>query len=205
MRALKAAMWSYMHVDVCAPELTHPALAPCMAQLALFYAAHAAHPAVTGRMKSAWEAVAAHWAWYGRVEVEELRGNTNNLAERCFGLLKYTDLARKAQSSIQQLVDTLLTKTVPRNMQNRALMLAGRTVSDQQRAEQRIAKAVEGLVATGAVKDVKELGRATVQCGSSNVHVCIGDLSCTCSYSGEEGRVQGQGGLGHPGWPHSFV
>lgn len=140
-------------------------------------------------MKSAWWPVAAHWAWYGRVEVLELRANTNNLVERCFGLVKYTDLGRKAQSTIQQLVDTLLTKTVARNMQNRALMLAGRTVSDQQRAEQRTAKVVGELVANGAVKDVKELGRATVQCGSGTVQVCIGDLSCACSYSGEEGKV----------------
>jgi hypothetical protein len=161
-------------------------------QLDLFYAAHAGYPAVCGRMKSAWEPLAAKWAWFGRVELLDLRANTNNPVERCFGLVKYTDLDQKTQSTIQQLVHTLLTRTVARNMQNRALMLAGRTTSDQQRVEQRAQRLVDQLVDGGAVQVAQapnQLGCATVKCQTGSVTVCIGDLSCTCRYSGERERA----------------
>lgn len=142
-------------------------------------------------MKSAWESLAERWAWFGRVELLDLRSNTNNPVERCFGLVKYTDLARKTQSTIQQLVETLLSKTVARNMYNRGLMLAGRSTSEQQRAEQRAERRVEALVAGGKVQAASPEGSTTVRCDSGNKQVCVGDLSCSCSYSGE--RVVGMG------------
>ena len=174
--------------------LPHPHL-----QLELLYSAHAAYPAVRGRMKSAWEPLAERWAWYGRVELLDLRANTNNPVERCFGLVKYTDLGRKTQSTIQELVDTLLSKTVARNMHNRGLMLAGRTTSEQQRAEQRAEQWVEQLVAGGAVHAASPEGSTTVRCESGSKKVCVGDLSCSCSYSGERVGRRGLGSRRHAG------
>lgn len=118
-------------------------------------------------------------AWYARVDLLDLRCNTNNPVERCFGLIKYTDLARKTQSTIQQLVETLLSKTVARNMYNRGLMLAGRSTSEQQRAEQRAERQVETLVAGGKVQAASPEGSTTVRCDSGNKRVCVGDLSCS--------------------------
>lgn len=207
LAAMRANMCSTSHCALWAPSchtrlphscsqcLPFPLPHPCL-QLELFYAAYAACPAVCGRMKSAWESLAERWAWYARVELLDLRSNTNNPVERCFGLVKYTDLGRKTQSTIQQLVETLLSKTVARNMYNRGLMLAGRSTSEQQRAEQRAERQVEALVAGGKVQAASPEGSTTVRCDSGNKRVCVGDLSCSCSYSGE--RVGGMGTRNRP-------
>lgn len=147
-------------------------------------------------MKSAWAALAGRWAWFGRVELLDLRANTNNPIERCFGLVKYTDLDRKTQSTIHALVDTLLTKTVARNMYNRGMMLAGRSISEQQRAEQKAQLQMEALVAGGKVQAASPEGCTTVLCDKGNKQVCVGDLSCSCAYSGEW-----VGGMGMPSGP----
>ena len=140
-------------------------------------------------MRANWVDLAEHWAWWGRLEVLRLHSNTNNLVERCFGLVKYTDLNRKTQSTIHELLQLLLTKTVPRYMHTRSLMLAGRCTSGQQQHEQRAARAVEEMVAAGAVHAAEEggaPGATYVRTHQGNVRVCIGDLSCSCTYSGKD-------------------
>jgi hypothetical protein len=117
----------------------------------------------------------------------DLQGNTNNLAERGNGTLKYIDLNRVTQSTIQQLVDVLLKKTVPRYMLMRAHTLAGRLTSDQRRQVQREAKVVDEMSAAGAVEAAAmgPPGSAMVQCRDGTaILVCLGDLSCGCNYSG---------------------
>jgi hypothetical protein len=169
-----------------------PICVPNCLQLNEFYTAHAHFPKVVACMKAGWEGCAHKWAWWGRLDILDLQANTNNPVERCFGLVKYTDLNRKTQSTINELVDTLLTKTVSRNMHNRALMLAGRATSGQQRQELRAKRAVEDMVVRGAVLQVAEdapagrpPGFTWVQGLSTNVAVCTGDLSCSCAYSGK--------------------
>ncbi len=172
-------------------------------QLAAFYVANQAYPKVVAQMKANWAPVAEKWAWWGRLDILDLQSNTNNLVERNFGLIKYTDLGGKTQSTIHELIITLLTKTVARNIQNRALMLAGRTQSDQQRQEQRTQRIVDELVAGGAVQPPQEgsaPGLAWVQCSDSARMVCLGDLSCSCSYSGKHRRrARVWGGVGRGG------
>ena len=148
------------------------------------------HLPVAQRMHSNWVPCAEKWAWWGRLDVLDLQCNTNNLGERNFGLIKYTDLERRAQLTLHELLLALLTKTVPRNIQNRAHMLAGRVTSDQQQREQRAALWVQKLVERGAVvpaADSSTPGLTLVQQGEDAppVHSCVGDLSCSCGYSGE--------------------
>lgn len=140
-------------------------------------------------MKASWERLADKWAWWGRLDILDLWANTNNPVERHFGLLKYTDLNRVTQSPINELVDCLLRRTVPRYMHNRGMMLTGRTVSDQQRQVQRAEQVVQNLVETGAVAAAAAggpPGLTRVNCrDGGSVKVCVGDLSCECSYSGK--------------------
>ncbi|EFN53067.1 hypothetical protein CHLNCDRAFT_137356 [Chlorella variabilis] len=126
--------------------------APFKQELAFFILSNSQqHLPVAQRMHSSWVPCAEKWAWWGRLDVLDLQCNTNNLGERNFGLIKYTDLERRAQLTLHELLLALLTKTVPRNIQNRAHMLAGRVTSDQQQREQRAALWVQKLVERGAV------------------------------------------------------
>lgn len=113
-------------------------------------------------------------------------------AHRCFGLIKYTDLQRNAQLSVYQLLSSLHTITLPRYQQNRAHQLVGRTKSDQRRQEERVQRIVEEIVARGGVVLVPggAPGLAWVydEAGELSATVCLGDLSCSCGYSGEEGE-----------------
>ena len=146
-----------------------------------------AYPRVVEYMRKRWESVAQHWAWWGRLDILELHSNTNNLAERGFGTLKYVDLARVTQSTIQQLVDVLLKKTVPRYMLMRAHTLSGRLTSDQRRQVQREELIVEAMSSDGAVQAAVTgpPGSTMVQCrDATTILVCLGDLSCGCNYSG---------------------
>jgi hypothetical protein len=160
---------------------------PCL-QLKEFYANHTAYPKVVAHMKKNWAGVAEKWAWFGRVDILDMEANTNNLVERFFGLLKYQFLDRHTQCTMQQLVDVLLRKVVPAFMQMRAQHQAGRVTSNQQKQVQRLLHWVEQLVSSGAVAapaagDV--MGLTSVEQGDSSVLVCLGDLSCGCSYTGE--------------------
>ena len=139
-------------------------------------------------MKANWAPEAEHWAWWGREDVLQLHANTNNLVERCFGLIKYTDLGRNTQSTIHELLLLLLNKTIPRYMHTRALALAGRCTSGQQQQEQRAERLVAELVASGAVAAAEEgsaPGATCVRSQQGSVRTCTGDLSCSCSYSGK--------------------
>lgn len=113
--------------------------------------------------------------------------------ERLFGLVKYTDLDRNTQSTLQKLVWVLLEETHLRYVTNRGLMLAGRTTSEQQRSAAEEEAEVEALVASGKVRPaVVGIPDLTYNVGSNTV--CVGDLSCTCPYSGEgAGRRVGRG------------
>ena len=174
----------------------HP-LATCMRhcpappQLACFILSNSQqHPPVAQRMQNSWVPCAEKWAWCGRLDVLDLQCNTSNLGERNFGLIKYTDLERRAQLTLHELLLQLLTKTVPRNIQNRAHMLAGRVTSDQQQREQRAALWVQKLVERGAVvpaadSSTPELTLMQQGEDAPPVHSCVGDLSCSCGYSGE--------------------
>ncbi|EFN58954.1 hypothetical protein CHLNCDRAFT_50501 [Chlorella variabilis] len=120
--------------------------APFKQELAFFILSNSQqHLPVAQRMHSSWVPCAEKWAWWGRLDVLDLQCNTNNLGERNFGLIKYTDLERRAQLTLHELLLALLTKTVPRNIQNRAHMLAGRVTSNQQQREQRAALWVQKL------------------------------------------------------------
>lgn len=152
-------------------------------QLKQWYAANQAYPRVVARMTAAWEGCASHWAWWGRLDILDLHANTNNLAERCFGMIKYSDLNRDTQSTVHRLVCVLVEKTVPRYMHMRGLMLAGRLKSDQQRAEERATSWASELVSTGKVAPA---ARGPPGLTFVKGHkVCVGDLSCDCEYAGE--------------------
>jgi hypothetical protein len=118
-----------------------------------------------------------------------MESNTNNLAERVFGNVKYIDLSRNARSSVIQLMDVLLIKTNSRHMQQRALQLVGRASSDQVQQGLRIQRIVDHLVNSGAVakEEGSSCGRASVTSDSGSAMVVLGDMTCTCSYSGEAG------------------
>ena len=136
-------------------------------------------------MRKNWAVLAGHWAWFGRVSILDLEANTNNLVERFFGLLKYVFLVRNTQCTAQELVDVLLCKVVPSFMQMRSQHQAGRVTSGQQ---QRVQRWVEELVSSGAVAAVAAggiPGLTSVPRHGGTVMVCLGDLSCGCSYSGE--------------------
>lgn len=161
-----------------------------LVQLQAFYENHAAFTHVTSNMKQNWEELGRHWAWWGRVSILDLAANTNNPMERGFGMLKYTHLNRNTQCTIQQLVDVIIGVWVPCSMKQREQQLAGRTCSAQRKQAERREDIVAGMVASGAVEpapalgipglcDVKKLG------GRGSVHACLGDLSCTCHFSGE--------------------
>ena len=164
-------------------------------------------------MRKDWAPCAADWARWGEgrqdSEVKGMGSDTTNPIERSWGLIKYGDLQRKAQNTVHQLLDALLTVTVPRCMQQRALQLVGRASSDQLQREQRIEVWVQRLVGEGAVAAVvagSDLGQATVE-GESSTVVYLGDLSCSCAYSGGwvGGRVGGcmqrsEGGGWGVGW-----
>jgi len=158
-------------------------------QLAAFYVGFKKYIKVVERLKRSWEGCAKHWAWWGRLDVLHMGFNTNNLCERFFGMLKYTDLGGKAQLPVPELMLKLVTVVTPRYIQNRGHMLAGRVTSDQQKQAQRQAVWVEKLVASGSVEAVEGSipGLTRVQRGEDEpaVIVCLGDLSCSCNYSSE--------------------
>ena len=157
-------------------------------QLKEFYANHCQYPKVVAHMRKNWAALAGHWAWFGRVSILDLEANTNNLVERFFGLLKYVFLVRNTQCTAQELVDVLLCKVVPSFMQMRSQHQAGRVTSGQQQQVQRVQRWVEELVSSGAVAAVAAggiPGLTSVPRHGGTVMVCLGDLSCGCSYSGE--------------------
>jgi hypothetical protein len=77
---------------------------------------------------------------------------------------------------------------VPAFMQMRAQQLVGRVTSGQQQRVHRLERWVEQLVSSGAVaapKDVDCIGLTSVADGDGSWLVCLGDLSCGCSYTGE--------------------
>lgn len=172
--------------------------APALLQLKSFYAQYRRWPRVVEHMKKDWAPCGEEWAAWGEgrqdPDVAAMECETNNLCERAFGLVKYGDLGRKAQSSIPELVFVLLTRTVPRYMQQRAQQLVGRASSDQVQRSLRVQRVVQHLVSSGAVQpypgeEEGGKGLASVQCGTGSVLVCIGDMSCTCSYGGERGEA----------------
>ena len=175
-----------------APDGAANCATPCL-QLAAWYRKHQRlHRPVVKYMKEHWERDAERWARWGpgrqAAGVADMEQDTNNLAERSFQSLKYTDLGRNAQSTITQLVDVILTKTVPRYMQQRGQQLVGRASSDQVQMSLRIQRAVEQLVRSGAVvaeEQGSSYGRVAVTGDCGGVIVYLGDMSCTCSYSGE--------------------
>ena len=163
---------------------------PNLLQLEDFYVAFAAFPKVVDNMKQHWVGVAQHWAWWGRLVVLDLAGNTNNLLERGWGMFKYIHLDRNTQSTIQKLVDVLLGNWVPATMKQRELQLAGRVCSDQRRRAQRVEEIVAELVSSGAVAAVDLAGIPGLTLvkrtgGRGDTKACLGDLSCACRFSGK--------------------
>lgn len=163
---------------------------------------------MVGNLKDNWEGCAAHWAWWGRLAVLDLEANTTNPMERWWGVLKYCHLQRSTQSSIQQLVDVLVSVCVPAAMKQRELQLAGRVRSDQLRRAQRLEETVAELASSGAVQPLPGAGipglTSVKKLHGGEAKACLGDLSCTCAYSGEGGGVravsegwQGQAGALH--------
>ena len=97
-------------------------------------------------------------------------------------------LVRNTQCTAQELVDVLLCKVVPSFMQMRSQHQAGRVTSGQQQQVQRVQRWVEELVSSGAVTAVAAggiPGLTSVPRHGGTVMVCLGDLSCGCSYRGE--------------------
>jgi hypothetical protein len=157
-------------------------------QVTEFCTKHRLRRKVVAHMKKDWLPEAEQWACWGTGRqdpgVAAMLSDTNNLAESGFRLIKYTDLNRNAQSSCQQLVDTLLTKTTARCMQQRAHQLVGRASSDQVARAERMKQVVLGLAGEVEASAVdSSIGRAAV--GGSLVY--LGDLSCSCSYNGAKG------------------
>lgn len=116
-------------------------------------------------------------------------------AHRCFGLIKYVDLQRNAQSSAHQLLASLHNVTIPRHIQNRAHQLVGRAKSGHVEQEERLQRIVDEMVGRGAVQEAPGPipGRFFVYAenGAEHSTVCLGDLSCSCNYSGEAGGGEG--------------
>lgn len=172
----------------------HKPLMPMLSlllQLKAFYSSYATHPKVVAFMKNNWEGCAQHWAWWGRVAILELAANTNNPLERGFGMLKYTHLNRNTQCTIQQLVDVLVGTWVPAAMKQRELQLAGRVSSNQRQQVAKKEDMVGKLLAGGAVaavmaSEIPGLAAVKKLHGSGTAHACLGDLSCTCRFSGKQ-------------------
>ena len=176
----------------CAALVIHcAAWLPACLQLEEFYTSYAAFPKVVAWMRQNWAPVAEKWAWWGRLDILDMEANTNNLVERWFERLKYTDLNRNTQSTIHELLVLLVHQVAPNMMQQRAMQLAGRASSGQVQHAQRLQRVVEELVASGAVAQPAAGGApglTRVQCSSgTSLPVCVGDLSCGCSCSGECG------------------
>lgn len=174
-------------------------------QLGEFYTKHRLRRKLVARMKKDWAPLAEKWACWGAGRLDPavmaMLCDTNNLSEAFFRLLKYTDLGRNAQSSLQQLVDVLLNTTVPRYMQQRAHQVVGRASSDQVARAERVKQVVQGLASSGSVVPqdtpfAAGIGRAAV----GDCIVYLGDMSCSCSYSGGWGGHGGGLGLRGAGW-----
>ncbi|KAL4440450.1 hypothetical protein ABPG75_003451 [Micractinium tetrahymenae] len=162
-------------------------------QLKTLYHQYRRWPQVVAHLKKDWAPCGQEWAAWGEgrqdPRVAAMECETNNLCERAFGLVKYGDLGGKAQSSIPELVFVLLTRTVPRYMQQRAHQLVGRASSDQVQRSERVQRVVEKLASSGAVlpfpgeEEPGSKGFASVRCDTGGAMVCLGDMSCNCSYS----------------------
>ncbi|KAL4430891.1 hypothetical protein ABPG75_006147 [Micractinium tetrahymenae] len=162
-------------------------------QLKTLYHQYRRWPQVVAHLKKDWAPCGQEWAAWGEgrqdPRVAAMECETNNLCERAFGLVKYGDLGGKAQSSIPELVFVLLTRTVPRYMQQRAHQLVGRASSDQVQRSERVQRVVEKLASSGAVlpfpgeEEQGSKGFASVRCDTGGAMVCLGDMSCNCSYS----------------------
>lgn len=90
---------------------------------------------------------------------------------------------------------SLHTVTVPRYLQNRAHQLVGRTKSGHREQEERVQRIVDETVARGAVQaapgPTPGLFFVYAESGEEHNTVCLGDLSCSCNYSGEAGGGEG--------------
>ena len=64
---------------------------PAHLKLKEFYTLYVTFSRVVELMRKSWESNAEHWAWWGRLAILDRQGNTNNLAERGFGTLKWVD------------------------------------------------------------------------------------------------------------------
>jgi hypothetical protein len=150
------------------------------------------YPNVALYFKDNWLPCAQHWADWGRLDVLDKNCHTNNLVERWFGLLKYDLLGRKTQSSINELVQLLLNKAVPYFIDRRCLQLAGRLPgSHAADSRHRHDVAVQAIVASEGVfrcpASLQSLppGHTVVTTpGGHSYTAVLGDLSCTCNYSG---------------------
>ena len=150
------------------------------------------YPSVATQYRANWQGCATHWAEWGRLDILDKNCHTNNLLERFFGNLKYALLGRKTQHSLTELCQKLVEEIAPAYVDRRCYMLAGRGTSTLANYQQRRQLAVRSLLSTpGAIFAPTTAGAAPGQAiicqDGGTIHTTVlGDLSCTCGYSGEQ-------------------
>jgi len=95
------------------------------AESAKFLCTYASLPRVTAQYKKNWEEIAEHWAQFGRVDIADLRCNTNNYLERFFGTFKYIFCNRKRCSRLSDLVQIIMRDVIPHYIRDRMKKEAG--------------------------------------------------------------------------------
>ncbi|KAL4451780.1 hypothetical protein ABPG75_007442 [Micractinium tetrahymenae] len=167
-------------------------------QLKTLYHQYCRWPQVVAHLKKDWAPCGQEWAAWGEgrqdPRVAAMECETNNLCERAFGLVKYGDLGGKAQSSIPELVFVLLTRTVPRYMQQRAHQLVGRASSDQHppppaHAEDHLCVHIKAAASVMSFTHQRRMAAAAFLVESGGIDVGEAGI-CTCATLADTSRKQ---------------
>jgi hypothetical protein len=145
------------------------------------------YPSIAAHYSKNWAPFATNWAEWGRTDVLDKNCHTNNLLERFMGLLKYKFLNRKTQSSLTELAQLLMDKVAPWVADRRCFQLAGRASSTLGVRNEQRETVIQKIVDEGAVYRPAagaDIGVAVVAIGNTRCNAALGDLSCSCGYSG---------------------
>ena len=149
------------------------------------------YTAVLQKYRSGWKDCAAQWARFGRVHVADLRSDTNNLAERHFRGLKYSDSGGRICARLDDQILLLLNVITKFTLKRQHLLCAAQR-SVAARADERLEFSVQELAnpAYGHItllndviggEDVYGVG---VCCSCTDLTVLydfwLADGSCTC-------------------------
>jgi hypothetical protein len=147
--------------------------------------------AVVEKYRNGWKGCGDKWARYGRLHVAELESDTNNLVERHFRGLKYSDSGGKVCSRLDdQLI--LLLKVISKFILKRENFLIASRRTEAARADGNLEFWVNELSdpSKGHISFLNDvLGGADIygagSCDSCTVqsqqyHFCLADGSCTC-------------------------